>query len=30
MRMRYGFDTLRGTFVPERYLDDRFPRRQVA
>jgi prophage antirepressor-like protein len=30
MTMRYGFDVYRGTFVPERYLDDRYPRRAVA
>jgi hypothetical protein len=30
MVMRFGYDSHRGTFVPERYLDGRFPRRAVA
>lgn len=30
MVMRFGYDMHRGTFVPERYLDDRFPRRVVS
>ncbi|MGC2632379.1 MAG: BRO family protein, partial [Rhodomicrobium sp.] len=30
MRMRFGFNHYRGTFVPERYLDDRLPRRGAA